>query len=91
MLLVGKPQEREDCSRGQCDKKGDMCTKVCILHSFCAKDNQNAGPSVRYALVWLTGGYKCMGMRNLLSRHGTIRVTCVQEQKAPLLCKRNLP
>ena len=35
----------------KCDQKGDMCTRVWILHSFRARDNQNAGPSVKYALV----------------------------------------
>ena len=35
----------------KCNKKGDMCTRMCIMHNFRAKDNQNAGPSVRYALV----------------------------------------
>ena len=34
-----------------CNPKGDMCTRVRILHSFRARDNQNAGPSVKYALV----------------------------------------
>ena len=35
----------------KCIKNGDMCSRVCILHKLRAKDNQNAGRSVRYALV----------------------------------------
>ena len=45
------------CAVAKCNKKGDLCTRARILHSFQAKDNQNAGPSVRYALVQGGGGY----------------------------------